>query len=988
MIDTEAFKRANALLSQILELPEGERDSFLAAIDDPQLRRLVSELSEADLAEGLLDEEIGAFPFDPDGEADSGLPPTHPARDPQDDGIAEEQPSRIGLYRVEGELGRGGMGVVYLAHDERLDRRVALKVLHPHVAARTESLRRLRREARALAALNHPHIATLYGFEQGRAEPSGEQLQFLVLEHVAGESLAERLRLGPLSWKETLRVAVQVAAALTAAHDRGLVHRDVKPANIRVMPDGNVKLLDFGLARRSHLGARGDSAITEAHAVFGTVSYMSPERARGETADARSDVWSFGCVLYECLTGAKAFAGSSSLETLSAVLGGEPDWRALPREAPAEMVRLLRLCLRKDPDRRLRDLGDVRLRLEDLSGGLTGEGSVGRPGPLRRFARPVPIWVALLAVVLGALGWGLSRLPAGADASPHGDEKAVHAFFQAEPTDHLVSVEIVRDGSAVLLRGGGQLTLRRFDRLATEPLPTHDFSHSALSPDGDTLWLASDEKLYRRDLRGGRIRQAVPLFGPPVGLTALDDAVVVAPAWWSALWRFEPGSELRPWTRLDQAADEISHRWPRPGPDGGVVFTVKTKGLRSFDKAAIAVADRNGRHRVVLTGGANPRWVPASAPDQPGFLLFVSGGNLYAVAFDGSQERVSAEPVQLATGVTYDRRTGAAYYDVAEDGTLVYLSGAYPYRTRGKLVLQRDDGTRDVWVNAEGQWASITRGTPSPQGDRIALGIVEATTTIWIFHLETHTLIPFSDERGNAWDPVWSPDGRRLAYLLDGPSGPQIVHADLLGRVPQPVTEPSTGLFNLLSWTDRGFLFAVREDGESRIYLQHLDDPAGAEPRLVAKAAGHDAARLAPTCDLVAARVAHRRPGEYDSELSFAVASLDEGAIRHTISPPPTVFEWSRKDCELQWLEKAGPSDSKPGAILVRQAFGPAGDPIGSPQRQPMPEGIRPILGLQVEQGVVGFEGNPRSSRSWTLRLIKGWRYGARHGSGGVVEAP
>src|SRR5579862_204097 len=402
MIDDGArWNRVKQLFQDALERPADERERFLhgACTDDRELRGEVESLLLAHAAAGSFAQ----------GPAVEALPPSAAIalRNVEWAEPRLQRGARLGHYEVVSAIGKGGMGEVWKARDTTLLRDVAIKLLPEGFAQDPDRLARLEREARLLASLNHPNIATIHGLE------ADQRTRFLVLELVEGRTLADRLGRGPIPVEEALKLALPIAGALEAAHEKGVIHRDLKPANIKVTPQGRVKVLDFGLAKA--LAPVSDdvplptATATEVGVVMGTPAYMSPEQARGEAVSRQADIWSFGVVLYELLTGASLFGRHTTVETLASVLGTQPDYSMLPSDTPALVRHLVRRCLEKDPKRRLRDMGDVRIEIEEALSALTTEGpSVPAPAGARN-GRPWLVAGAIaLAFLAGVAGWFLA----------------------------------------------------------------------------------------------------------------------------------------------------------------------------------------------------------------------------------------------------------------------------------------------------------------------------------------------------------------------------------------------------------------------------------------------------------------------------------------------------------------------------------------------------------------------------------------------------
>jgi serine/threonine protein kinase len=562
----DRWQQVVSLYEGALERQDDEREAYLADAcpDDVELRREVSALLAQDRAVSPLDKPVWV--------ADNLFVPA----------ALLAAGTSIGPYRIEGTLGAGGMGQVYRARDTKLGRSVALKVLPDAYANDPDRRARFQREAQVLAALNHPHIAAIHGFED-----SG-QVHALVLELVEGRTLAERLAGGPFSLEDAMRIATQIVDAMEAAHDQGIVHRDLKPANIKIRPDGTVKVLDFGLARLIQpdgLGVGDPTAsptitspamMTAAGVILGTAAYMSPEQAKGRAADARSDVWAFGCVLFEMLTGSRPFGGEDTAETLAAVLRAEPNWSALPGGTPLALRRLLERCLQKDRKRRLAAIADVRWYFEDASAAEAITLDVVTP----RF-RNRSLWMlaaAAVAALAAAMVFTLRRPPATAHSS------AAVQFTVNPPantsfggplnggTGNSQQVAMSPDGRTMAFLAGAegryQIWLRPIGSLNATPIPgTEDASFPFWSPDSQSLGFFADRKL--KAVRTGG--------GPPVILSEVegrggswgrDGVILLAVMPSGALQRVSSAGG----TPVDVIAPDPSslenYRWPHFLPDG------------------------------------------------------------------------------------------------------------------------------------------------------------------------------------------------------------------------------------------------------------------------------------------------------------------------------------------------------------------------------------------------------------------------------------
>ena len=536
--------------------------------------------------------------------------------------------TRLGPYEIQAALGAGGMGEVYLARDTNLARDVAIKVLPEAFAHDAERLARFEREARTLAALNHPNIATVHGLESVSSTSSGQVVRALVMELVDGPTLAELI--GGLAVPEALRIARQIADALEAAHEQGIVHRDLKPANVKVRPDGTVKVLDFGLAKAAetaHVLSPGLSlsptitspAMTAAGLILGTAAYMSPEQAKGREADKRSDVWSFGAVLYEMLTGRRAFGGDDVSDTLASVLKSEPDWSIVPADVPSAVVTLMKGCLVKDRRERVSDMSAARFVLKELSASSATSAASARPraSSWREHILPVAIAIALTAIVVGAGAWMMRP-------RPRPPEVTRFSFTVEGPFTSVVQqmVAVSRDGTKVAYSAGGQIRVRALNELESRAITDPEIVplNPVFSPDGDAIaFIAVSEN-------GPAVKRIPVIGGTPSTLATLDgitnfssmdwgrDGILVGTTAGGGVIRVSPNGG--PAERIvTVAADESVHH-PQMLPDGRTLLFTLAKGTGDdrWDKAAIvaqSLADNS--RRVLIDGGADARYIESWA---------------------------------------------------------------------------------------------------------------------------------------------------------------------------------------------------------------------------------------------------------------------------------------------------------------------------------------------------------------------------------------
>ena len=696
--------------------------------------------------------------------------------------------TRLGGYEILAPLGAGGMGEVYRAHDTKLRREVALKVLPEALAADPDRLSRFTREAHMLATLNHPNIAAIYGVED-----SGS-IHALVLELVEGQTLAERIadEGRGLPVPETLAIARQIAEALEAAHEKGVIHRDLKPANIKVTPEDRLKVLDFGLAKALSEGAApGDlsnsptlSTGTNAGTILGTPAYMSPEQAQGKAVDKRADIWAFGCVLFEMLTGRRAFRGEHITDVLVAVMTGEPDWTALPPATAPRIVKLLRRCLKKDPRERLRDIGDARIEIEEALTGEMAPAPVGEIAVVRSSNRARLIWggVGLMAgAIVAALA--IAVLAPGSNGSSPQVARVLIGVASADgftPEPTRTSVVFSPDGKFLVFsatKGGRQqLYLRAMDRLEATPLPGTEGSNSPFfSPNGQSVgfWVGTMGpgavgQLKTVPIDGGpavTVCATSPLFGVSWGL---GDLIVFANGG-GGLWSVPAaGGMPQPLTTPDAKKRESSHRLPHFLPGGkAVLFTIET-GDRP-DEGQIAVRSLvTGKQEILIEGGADARYVPT------GHLVYAHAGTLMATPFDLARLKVTGLPSAILEGVMQAvntgfitlNDTGAAQFSLSESGALVYIPGGI-FPDRGRSL---------VWMDRNGTATPV--GAPprpylgprlSPDGKRFAVGTIGLTTSVWIYSFTSGTMTRLTPEGESFW-PTWTPDGTRVTVNATGPT--------------------------------------------------------------------------------------------------------------------------------------------------------------------------------------------------------------------------
>src|SRR5262245_5310625 len=656
---------------------------------------------------------------------------------------------RLGPYEVLGPLGAGGMGEVWRALDTRLGREVAVKVLPDTFATDPGRLARFDREARLLASLSHPAIATVHGFEQA------DGVSLLVLELVEGPTLAERLRRRPLPVREALRAAVQIAEALEAAHEKGIVHRDLKPANVKVLPEGRIKLLDFGLAKALDTGRPAaevaalatETSPTEAGVILGTASYMSPEQARGLAVDARTDVWSFGCLLYEMLTVGRGFPGATGSDVTAAILEREPRWELLPAEAPYLVRSVLRRCLEKDVARRLRHIADARLEIEEAL--AAPEAVVARP-PHR--ARAVMALAALALVGAVTVGFWLGARRTS--TTWHGPTRLnieVEASARLPSQGFQPQIALSPDGTRLVYDSTKGFYLRSLDTLEARLIPgTERASYPFFSPDGRWIGYQSGGKLQRVSVDGGT-PLTITGVGALRGASWCDDGTIVyTPDAASGLWRASvDGGAPQKLTEPDRTS-ETSHRWPQLLPDGRtVLFTAYAPSGRGDESRIDVISLESGRRKTILRGGTYGRYVPT------GHVIYASGGTIFAAPFDAGALAVSGPPAAVLQDVRMLDATGVAQVAFAPTGAAVYVA---PYFRPPPSRLWRVD-RRGAATPVPGTHPALAGLSLSPDGQRLIARVNQANgESLWLHDFRRQTWTALTFEKNSAY-PVWSPSG-------------------------------------------------------------------------------------------------------------------------------------------------------------------------------------------------------------------------------------
>ncbi|HEY7185880.1 MAG TPA: protein kinase [Vicinamibacterales bacterium] len=763
----ERWIEVERLYHEALARAERARDSFLhkACGDDEELRREVMSLL-------AYDRGVTGFM---EGAAIDVLAAQASAA-----GTAEHTLTgqRVGPYEIGPLIGSGGMGHVYRAHDSKLGRAVALKILPHHFADDAERRARFEREAKLLASLNHPHIGAIYGFEDR------DGVYGLVLELIEGHTLSERLRTGPIPVAQALTLARQIANALEAAHARGIVHRDLKPANVMLTSDGAVKLLDFGLAKSR--AAMADAETTGVGVVVGTAAYMSPEQARGEETDARTDVWAFGCVVSEMLTGHKAFAGATASDTIAAILTSEPDWRGLPASTPEPVQRLLQRCLEKDPKQRLHDIADARIELDDVHRDESG-GVVRKRGAYRGRALLIGA-AALVLAAIALVGWMLRRPEA--PVRPTRLSISTPGFISPQ-----LSGIVSPDGTRVAFvstAGSGKLMLwiRALDDLEARMVPgSEDAAHPFWSPDGQQIGFLADGRLKITDPTGA------------AGVRVLTDAPLRSGASWSRQdmivfvrpdgLAMIPASGGTPTVVIARDRDGCQEAWPAFLPDATHILFF-CRGREDQRGVYVGSVETHEKKRLI-SGGLRPAYAS-------GHLFTVRGETLMAYPFDTDRLQTTGDPVPVADGIWTAPGAGQASYSVSNDGVLAYVNAAvskaqFSWFDRGGK-LQGRIGERDR-----------SFATPQLSPDARRLLIAQGPTAadhVWVMDATGGASSRLTFGSGRDYSPVWSPNAMRLAYLSGGSRGGKIMLKNADGSGAEQAVFESDRLVSIDAWSPDG----------------------------------------------------------------------------------------------------------------------------------------------------------------------------------------
>jgi len=653
------------------------------------------------------------------------------------------------------------MGEVYCAEDQNLDRQVAIKVLPDVFARDPERLARFEREAKLLASLNHPNIAAIFGLEEAEGK------RFLVLELVEGETLAERLKKGSLPLGEALEVCQEITLGLEAAHEKGIIHRDLKPSNIKITPEGKVKILDFGLAK-AFLGQASTADLahsptitaemTQPGVVLGTAAYMSPEQAKGKTVDKRADIWAFGCVLFECLAGKNAFSGESVTEIIARIIEAEPEWDLLPKNIHPFLRALLRRCLQKDRNRRLHDIADVRIQIEE---GQTAPAEVAAIAASKTRQWPIAlIIVGIFAIVAIAAVWMFKKKPEQR-SGPVGRFK-INLLASQWLYTLGGGLALSPDGSLLAYAADSQLYLRKMNDFKTSPINGTDVFRAGkpaapvFSPDGNWLAFFADYKLWKISVGGGSALLLGDWGGTPYGASWTDESSIIYGRGEMGIWIVPAaGGEAKPLIAPAQDKKEVYHGPQILKKRGWVLFTLSQMDASWDDAEIVAQSLKTGERKVLIRGGKDGRYVPT------GHLVYARGQKLMAARFDLNHLEVLGNPVEVGEELMQTLYP-FSHTSISSNGTYVFFRGG-PYLIKNKLMWADRKGKITQAASDQQPFGHIGL---SPDGHKAAVSIAKegGGYDIWIYDLSGSAAPLRLTYGGCNWDPVWAPDGQAIVY--------------------------------------------------------------------------------------------------------------------------------------------------------------------------------------------------------------------------------
>jgi eukaryotic-like serine/threonine-protein kinase len=756
--------------------------------------------------------------------------------------------TKLGPYEILSAIGAGGMGEVYRARDPKLGRDVAIKVLPEAFANDAQRMARFQREAKVLASLDHPNIASIYGLEDSGGTRA------LVMQLVEGPTLADRIKAGPIPVDESVRIAKQIADALEYAHERGIIHRDLKPANVKATNDDVVKVLDFGLAKAlegdpSSIDISTSPTIsrmaTMQGVLLGTAAYMSPEQAKAKSVDRRADIWAFGCVLYEMLTGKQAFTGETVTDTLASIIKEEPDWKLLPATTPMRVRVLLQRCLQKDPKQRLRDIGDARISLDEvISGGPEGAPSLAViPAPVPFWRRALPWAMAgFLAIALAIVAWAPWRV-----AMPPALAEPVR--FQIPVPDNLLSPTIASfavspNGRQLAFDAGGsdgvaRLWIHSLDSLEARPLSgteLHRDSGLFWSPDSRFIAFGSGEKLKKIPVSGGPAETICDFAERVIGGSWNRDGVIVFGTERGPLMRVSAaGGSPSALTTVDASRQEINHAAPWFLPDGRHFLYVRVSTVAAKTGVYVGSLDVKPEEqslKLLVAALSTAGYMPSADPNL-GYVLFARDAALLAQPFNTSRRELAGEAVTVADGLASN---GSAYpFSISTNGVLAYRGGGKAesdqltwYDRQGKVAGTTGEAASQVVsvrLSPDGSQAAVSSVDVSGQG-RVVLATPFSSQVIRLLDFERGTSTRFTFGPGSALFPVWSPDGNRIVFSLARESEFDLyqkpangaTNEELLLKSPQPKFGDS--------WSSDGkfFLYSTYSgQGKSELWVLPLE---------------------------------------------------------------------------------------------------------------------------------------------------------------------
>jgi serine/threonine-protein kinase len=690
--------------------------------------------------------------------------------------------TQLGSHEITALLGKGGMGEVYRARDLKLKREVAIKVLPDEFAGDADRVARFQREAEALASLNHPNIGAIYDLEDVNGS------LYLVLELVEGETLSERIERGALPVEEALDIARNICEALEAAHEKGIVHRDLKPANVKITPDGKVKVLDFGLAKAME-GTPAPAMLsnsptlvntmagTQAGFIIGTAAYMSPEQARGFAADQRSDVFSFGCVVYEMLTGRQAFQGETVSDILAAILARDPDFGQLPGNLNPKIADVLRRSLEKNRKRRWHSIADVRIEIEQaLSQPIQPESAAaGLSAPAKRKIMVASSAFGVLGGVLitALVIWALSYFSPAKPARPVRFDiipPAAQAFLPTAGDEG--QIRISPNGDYVVYRMGivrqGPLVVRMLDQLDGRPLPgTEGSRYPFISPDGRWVGFFKEASLRKTSLTGGSPLTLSNVSGPPRGASwGDDDNIIFGSADRATGLMSVPsgGGEAKVLIKADAASGEAAYAFPFVLPGAhAVLFTIVSTG-QAVENSKIAVLDLKTREKkILIRGGTYAQYF------EPGYIVYAAGSGLRSVRFDARRLEIQGDPVPVLENVSPSQVTGAANFAVSRSGAIIYVTGGPGGEAPQRPVVWIDRHGREEPAKVPPRVYAHVR--IAPDGARVAFEARDQENDIWIWDLMRRTFTRLTLDPGLDQLPLWTPDSRRVIFSSQSGGG-------------------------------------------------------------------------------------------------------------------------------------------------------------------------------------------------------------------------